>query len=231
MRSRFPAFLGTLTLGLAVWVPGNAAQTVGGVVAIRQEASGQIEGRTYVLAAGDDVYRNETIRTGAASSAEVGFLDKTRLAIGASALVKLDRFVYDPERGAKSVVLTAESGVARFVTGSGPWQAYRVQTPHATIAVRGTVFDVLVQRNQTVVLNIEGAEQVCLRSGQRLCQELASPGDVAIATAGSLLGPQSAAAQSLDVDRLRSALGGDTIALLASPPQQRGWWFGKGVPR
>src|SRR5215203_2221696 len=141
MRPRSAAFLGTLTLGLAAWVPGNAAQTVGAVVAVQQEASGQIEGRSYVLGAGDDIYRNEIIRTGAASSAELGFLDKTRLAVGASALVKLDRFVYDPERGAKSVELTAESGVARFVAGSGPWQAYRVRTPHATITVRGTVFD------------------------------------------------------------------------------------------
>ena len=60
------------------------------------------------------------------------------------------------------------------------------------------------------------------------------PGEIAIVTATSLQGPRSAAAaQSLDVAALRSALGGDTIALAsasAAPVRSRIWWFGKGPP-
>src|SRR5829696_7323656 len=174
---------------LAFWAisPGHAAQQIGGAVSIQREVSGQVEGRSRSLATGDDVHQNETIRTGGASSAELGFLDQTRLAVGASAAVKLDRFVFDPDRGARAVVLTATKGVARFVTGAGPSAVYQVRTPHATIGV-------------------------CRRAAPRTCQALTVPGDIAIVTATSLQGPRSAAAQSLDVAALRSALGG-TIAL------------------
>src|SRR5829696_2527773 len=137
---------------LAFWAisPGHAAQQIGGAVSIQREVSGQVEGRSRSLATGDDVHQNETIRTGSASSAELGFLDQTRLAVGASAAVKLDRFVFEPDRGARSVVLTATKGVARFVSDAGPSAVYQVRTPHATIGVRGTVFEVMVQSSRTV---------------------------------------------------------------------------------
>ena len=152
---------------LAFWAisPGHAAQQIGGAVSIQREVSGQVEGRSRSLATGDDVHQNETIRTGGASSAELGFLDQTRLAVGASAAVKLDRFVFDPDRGARSVVLTATKGVARFVTGAGPSAVYQVRTPHATIGVRGTEFEVMVQPSRTVVvLGATGAVDVCRRA-------------------------------------------------------------------
>ena len=221
---------------LAFWAisPGHAAQQIGGAVSIQREVSGQVEGRSRSLATGDDVHQNETIRTGSASSAELGFLDQTRLAVGASAAVKLDRFVFEPDRGARSVVLTATKGVARFVSGAGPSAVYQVRTPHATIGVRGTVFEVMVQSSRTVVvLGDVGAVDVCRRAAPRTCQALTVPGDIAIVTATSLQGPRSAAAQSLDVAALRSALGGDTIALAsapAAPARSRIWWFGKGPP-
>jgi hypothetical protein len=52
---------------------------------------------------------------------------------------------------------------------------------------------------------------------------------VVIVTASAILGPTSAAARSLDVARLRSQLGGDTIASLspAAAPAPTGF-FGKG---
>jgi hypothetical protein len=230
MRIGSAGFVGAFALGILAASPGHA-QTIGGAVAVQREASGQIEGRARALAAGDDIHQNELIRTGVASSAELGFLDQTRLAVGASAAVKLDRFVFDPDRGARSVVLTATKGVARFVTGAGPSAAYQVRTPHATIGVRGTVFDVMVQANRTVVvLGDQGAVEVCRRAAPRTCQLLTVPGDVAIVTASSLQGPRSAAAQTLDVAALRSALGGDTIAVAPAPARSWGW-FGKGPPR
>ena len=148
---------------LAFWAisPGHAAQQIGGAVSIQREVSGQVEGRSRSLATGDDVHQNETIRTGSASSAELGFLDQTRLAVGASAAVKLDRFVFEPDRGARSVVLTATKGVARFVSGAGPSAVYQVRTPHATIGVRGTVFEVMVQ-------STDGCRSRRRRRGRRL---------------------------------------------------------------
>src|SRR3954454_7475269 len=223
-----------IALAFSAISPGHAARQIGGAVSIQREVSGQVEGRSRSLATGDDVHQNETIRMGAASSAEFGFVDQTRLSVGASAAVKLDRFVFEPDRGARSVVLTATKGVARFVSGAGPSAVYQVRTPHATIGVRGTVFEVMVQSSRTVVvLGDVGAVDVCRRAAPRTCQALTGPGDLAIVTAPSLQGPRSAAAQSLDVAALRSALGGDTIPLAsapAAPVRSRIWWFGKGPP-
>jgi hypothetical protein len=177
------------------------------------------------------VYQDDLIRTGAAGAAEFGFLDQTKLSVGASAQVKLDRFVYDVSGGARTVVLTAAKGVARFVSGSGPSSAYQVRTPHATLGLRGTEFEVLVQPSRTVVVHGLGAVDVCARTSRRPCELLTVPGDVVIVTASAILGPMSAAARTLDVARLRSQLGGDTIASISAPPAApapyRGF-FGKG---
>lgn len=220
-------------LALPGGTPAQAAQAIGGAVAIQRQVSGTVEGRSRALATGDDVHQNEVIRTGAASGADLGFLDKTRLAVGASATVNLDRFVYDPDRGPRTVLVTATKGVARFVTGIGPSGAYQVRTPHATIGIRGTVFDVMVEARRTVVVLGGGAVQVCARFGRRACALLTIPGEVAVVTATGLQGPRTAAARNLDVAALRSALGGDTITLASTPavaptPAPAGWGFGKG---
>jgi hypothetical protein len=229
------AFLAALLVVGASATPADA-QKIGGATAVQREVSGSVGGRTRAVAAGDDVYQNELIRTGAASAAELGFLDRTRLSVGASAQVKLDRFVYDVSGSPRTVVLTAAKGVARFVSGSGPSSVYQVRTPHATIGVRGTVFDVLVQPSRTVVVHGAGAIEVCARAVRQPCELVTLPGDVVIVTASAILGPASAAARSLDVARLRSQLGGDTIASVspasaASAPS--GGFFGKGkaLPR
>ena len=162
MRTR--CLLAASLLALAA-LPADAAQKIGGATVVQRQVSGQVEGRTRALGTGDDVHQNEVIRTGAASAAELGFLDRTTLSVGASAEVKLDRFVYDISGGARTVVMTAAKGVARFVSGSGPSPAYQVRTPHATIGVRGTVFDVLVQRGRTVVVHGQGAIEAPVLSG------------------------------------------------------------------
>ena len=64
-------------LALAAAPPADAAQKIGGATAVQREVSGQVEGRTRPIAAGDDVHQNEVIRTGAASAAELGFLDRS----------------------------------------------------------------------------------------------------------------------------------------------------------
>ena len=71
---------------------------------------------------------------------------------------------------------------------------------------------------------------MCRRVAPRTCQALTVPGDIAIVTATSLQGPRSAAAQSLDVAALRSALGGDTIALASAPAARDRFRVGKGLP-
>ena len=73
-------------------------------------------------------------------------------------------------------------GVFRFISGpAGSGTHYIVKTPHASIAVRGTRFDVRVLAGMTTVVLDEGAVDVCMR-GQ--CQAMMPGTSVDVTRAG-----------------------------------------------
>ena len=63
--------------------------------------------------------------------------DKTNLHVGPSSSVRLDKFVYDPNKGTGSVVIDATKGAFRFSTGAQNKGDYQVKTPYGTLGVRG----------------------------------------------------------------------------------------------
>jgi hypothetical protein len=89
------------------------------------------------------------------------------LTVGANARVTLDAFVFDPAKGTPALAATAAAGgVLRFVTGTMDSNAYRVETPTATIGVRGTVFDLIVAADgATLVYVEEGSVQFANQAG------------------------------------------------------------------
>jgi hypothetical protein len=119
----------------------GAEPKVGVASAARNQVHGIIGGGTRALSAGSEVFSNEVVRTGDDSVAQLLFLDSTSLSVGARSEVKLDRFVYNPERKTGNVVLEASRGAFRFVSGSQAPTNYTIKTPLATIGVRGTIVD------------------------------------------------------------------------------------------
>ena len=73
-------------------------------------------------------------------AARLVFRDGTKLSMGPSAQVKLDKFVYDPEKKDGSLLVKLVSGVFRFISGDMPHDSYQIGTPFANLAVRGTSF-------------------------------------------------------------------------------------------
>src|SRR5262249_13537728 len=63
--------------------------------------------------------------------------DKTNLHVGPSSTVRLDKFVYDPNKGTGSVVIDATRGAFRFSTGAQNKGDYKVKTPYGVLGVRG----------------------------------------------------------------------------------------------
>ena len=92
------------------------------------------------LKARNDVFADEVIITKEDSASKLQFLDDTELTVGPQSVVKLDKFVFDPNAGTEELVVNAAKGVARFVTGKMKKSAYKIITPTATIGVRGTTF-------------------------------------------------------------------------------------------
>lgn len=83
----------------------------------------------------------DQVRTGVESRLQIALLDKTKVTVSANTQLTIDKFIYDPNGG--SVSVTATKGALRFMSGS-PKVTKSVNTPSATIGVRGTVFDTAV---------------------------------------------------------------------------------------
>ncbi len=174
----YVSVLAAMALGIAADDAGAASNQIGKAASIINSVTGKVSGqRLRRLSTRDPVFQNEVIRTRAGSIGQFVFLDNTKLAIGPSSRLALNRFVYDGNRSAKKVTIRALKGAFRFISGSSARSAYSISTPVATMGIRGTKFDMYIRPNgETLVLLLQGAVRVCKRSGQ--CQVLRRPCEV-----------------------------------------------------
>lgn len=95
---------------------------------------------------GSGVEMNDVIST-AKAKAKLTFEDDTTVNITEQSKLVIDDFVYDPKKGTGKLAVKVAMGTARYTSGqiakSNP-QAVSVQTPTASIAVRGTDFSMTV---------------------------------------------------------------------------------------
>lgn len=120
-----------------------AQSNIGSAKFIRNQVQGILGEQTNRLSSGSSVRSNELIRSGDASLAELIFIDQTKLSVGPKSEVRLDKFVYDPNRGTGTVVLDATRGAYRFITGVQDHRNYEIKTPYATLGVRGTTLEII----------------------------------------------------------------------------------------
>jgi hypothetical protein len=108
-------------------------EAIGSATSVRPQA----EANTRMLSGGSTVYSKELVRTGDAGVADLRFHDNSNLSVGPKSSVRLDKFVYDPNKSAGSVAVEATRGSFRFVTGSQSKGSYQVKTPYGTLGIRG----------------------------------------------------------------------------------------------
>jgi hypothetical protein len=89
------------------------------------------------LSAGSGVHANETVKTGSSGQAGLQFNDQSNLSVGPSSQVRLDKFVYDPNKGTGSTVIEATRGTFRFSTGAQNQGEVKIKTPYGTLGTRG----------------------------------------------------------------------------------------------
>jgi trimeric autotransporter adhesin len=135
MQSRYwiLALLPALVLALQS-SPSKAQSRIGTANSVKPEASGSVAG---TLAAGSGVHANETVRTGSAGQAGLRFIDESNLTVGPSSQVRLDKFVYDPNKGTGAVVIEGARGAFRFSSGSQNKGDIKIKTPSGTLGIRG----------------------------------------------------------------------------------------------
>jgi hypothetical protein len=171
--------------------PAGAQQVVGNAEQVQQDVRGALGANIRLVNAGDQLFQNEVISTSDRSLAKLEMVDLTKLQLGPSSQVKLDRFVYDPGGARSQVVLNVTKGAFRFVTGKADHKTYEIVTPTATIGVRGTVFDVLAVEGKTIAVLKQGAIDVCIRSSSRSkrCVAIDQPGTGTIVTRTQIAAP------------------------------------------
>ena len=142
----FVVAMAGLSLG-GVAVGADSASTVGinAVVYnnVRLKSAGAPQAHVAVVR--ERVGLGDEVQTGGRSQLQVLLLDKTTFTVGAGARVTIDRFVYDPNRGTRSMAASVVKGAFRFMSGR-PDRAgtTSIRTPVASIGVRGTIVEGVV---------------------------------------------------------------------------------------
>src|SRR5262245_17017116 len=116
-------------------VAASAQEQIGKATSVRPQAEGS-HGGNRTLSGGSDVFSRETVRTGDSGQADLQFRDKSNLTVGPKSSVRLDKFVYDPNKSAGAVTIQATRGTFRFVTGS-QGGTYQIKSPYGTLGIRG----------------------------------------------------------------------------------------------
>ncbi len=130
----------------------------------------------------------DKVQTGPGGEAQIQFKDATKLVVGPNSSMTIDAFVFDESNTARKVTMNATKGAFRFITGSSAKQAYTINTPTATIGVRGTRFDFTVAGNGEMTFAIfEGQARVCDRSG--VCRDVRGGCEVVITPPGGGVQP------------------------------------------
>jgi hypothetical protein len=115
-------------------VAGRVKVVTGSAFIVR--SSGTVPAR-----AGDEVFASDALQTGADGSLGVTLKDDTRVSLGPSSEVRLERYVYAPDSGALGMVLNFVKGMGAYISGRMAKMApdsIRLETPAAIVGVRGT---------------------------------------------------------------------------------------------
>lgn len=149
VRSPFVAFAGAslITLG-ALASPlaaqqrvevGNAASVAGDVTLANSQTKKPVKVERRQRIAWGDV-----IETGRNAQMQILLLDRSNFGIGQKSRVRIDRFVYDPNKE-RSVAATLIKGALRFFSGEETGdRSGEIATPSGRIGIRGTAVDMLV---------------------------------------------------------------------------------------
>jgi VCBS repeat-containing protein len=118
---------------------------IGKVEAITGSATAIRGGVAVQLNMGDVVFQNDTIQTGSDSSIGFALIDGTAFRMTANARMVLNELVYDPNGNSNTGLINLVQGSISFVAGQVAHTGdLKVQTPVATMGIRGTAVNVTV---------------------------------------------------------------------------------------
>lgn len=126
----------------------NTLQAIGLVKVSSGDAAVLREGRRMPVRSGQQLFQGDVLSTGADGSLGVILRDDTMLSLGPSSEARLEQFTYKPAEHKLGMVLKLARGVISYVSGKVARLApgsVRLETPTATLGVRGTSLAVRIE--------------------------------------------------------------------------------------
>ena len=151
-------FLGLVTLMLQIsWaapIAGHVILTKGNVTAVMEN------GDSRALKRRSEIFNGDVIKTGPAGSVQIRFVDKALMTIKANSEMNIESYLMaqQSESGDKEqVLMSLVKGGFRTITGTigkGDKDAYKVNTPAASIGIRGTNYEVQQEADGGFVMGV-----------------------------------------------------------------------------
>lgn len=170
----------SVLLSLMLVFCGPAFAADGQAVGVDPDAEARLDGAGRTLVVGSDIWVGDTVVTGPRGQVQIIFDDETKLVVGRGSSLLIEDYLLRGDHTADRIAINALAGTFRFITGNSPKPAYEINTPTATIGVRGTKFDFVVSRDSTRLVLFEGAVRMCNDNG--VCTEVTGHCDLGIAT-------------------------------------------------
>lgn len=128
--------------------PAAAAEVIGHVMKLTGSASVIRNGVAIELHIGDGIQKGDVIQTGSDSSIGMTFVDGTAFGMTSNARMVMNEMIYDPNGSSNSSLISLVQGTITFVAGQTAKNGnMRVETPVATMGIRGTAVLVEIAAN------------------------------------------------------------------------------------
>lgn len=189
------AVLAATALAVAIlavaFAPALDAQVVGRVAGVYNQVDGTAPGaETLALALGDSLVLDHVVETGADSSALLRLGTDRVLRFGQETRVTLDRDQVDQATGTTQSTLSVLVGRIELAVGSLFRGEQTVETPHATLGIKGTVLRVWVDPSfGTLVAVTEGLVEVTPKAGDGETVDVEAGESVIVRPDGTVIGP------------------------------------------
>jgi hypothetical protein len=138
-----------VVMSALAWMPALAQEPVAGSVKIAEGKSEIVrQSQAQPAVQGARLYQSDVLRTGGDGKLGVVLKDDTLISLGPDTELVLDEFVFVPVEDRMSLTTKMIRGTAVFLSGTigklAP-EKVKVDTPSASIGIRGTKFAVQVQ--------------------------------------------------------------------------------------
>ncbi|MFZ5678960.1 MAG: VCBS domain-containing protein [Pseudomonadota bacterium] len=128
--------------------PAQAGEVIGHVLKMSGSASVIRNGVSVELNIGDPVQKGDVVQTGSNSSVGMTFIDGSAFGMSANARMVLNEMIFDPNGSSNSSLISLVQGTITFVAGQTAKNGnMRVETPVATMGIRGTAVLVEIGAN------------------------------------------------------------------------------------